>query len=141
MSLLDPIRERAHLLLGVIRLVNGAVALVVPSAMVRRLGTDPEANPAPIYPLRMFGIRTVVLGAELLIGNEETRVRSMRIGRVIHASDTTAAALGGIRGQLPARVAILVTGISALNTALAFLGSDSPSSRVAGGRGRKWFRI
>jgi hypothetical protein len=139
MSLLDPVRERAHLLLGAIRLFNGAAALLVPSAMARRLGTDPEANPAPVYPLRMFGVRTVVLGAELLVGSKETRLRSMRIGRVIHASDTAAAALGGIRGQLPARVAVLATGISALNTVLAFLGSDPPSRRVPDERVRKWF--
>jgi hypothetical protein len=139
MSLLDPVRERAHLLLGAIRLFNGAAALLVPSAMARRLGTDPEANPAPIYPLRMFGVRTVLLGAELLFGSEETRLRSMRIGRVIHASDTTAAALGGIRGHFPPRLAVLLTGISALNTILAFLGSDPPSSRERGDRARKRF--
>jgi hypothetical protein len=77
----------------------------------------------------MFGVRTVVLGAELLFGSEETRLRSMRIGRAIHASDTIAAAVGGIRGQLPRRVAVLLTGISALNTALAFLGSRPPRGR------------
>jgi hypothetical protein len=113
----------AHRLLGAIRLVNGAVALVVPEMMARRLGTDPDANPAPIYPLRMFGVRTVVLGAELLIGDEETRRRSAKVGRVIHASDTVAVALGGIRGQLPRRMAAMVTGLSALNTLLSFLGS------------------
>jgi hypothetical protein len=123
MSALGPIRERAHLLLGAIRLFNGVAALVVPEMSARRLGTDPDANPAPIYPLRMFGVRTIVLGAELLFGSEETRLRSMRIGRFIHASDTTAVALGGIRGQLPRRTALLLTGVSSLNTALSFLGS------------------
>ena len=59
------LRERSHLLLGGIRLVNGAVALLVPEAAARRLGTDPEANPAPLYPLRTFGVRTVILGGEL----------------------------------------------------------------------------
>jgi hypothetical protein len=32
-------------------------------------------------------------------------------------------ALGGARGQLPRRTAALLTGLSALNTLLAFLGS------------------
>jgi hypothetical protein len=126
---LDLLRARAHLVLGAIRLFNGATALLVPATVVRRLGTDPEANPAPIYPLRMFGVRTVVLGAELICGNEQTRLRSMRTGRLIHASDTTAAALGGLRHQLPWRVAALLTAISAVNTALAFLGSNPPRRR------------
>jgi hypothetical protein len=79
----------------------------------------------------MFGVRTVILGAELLVGDPETRRRSMRLGIVIHASDTVAAASGGIRGQLPPKVAIATTAISSLNTALAILGSLPP-------RGRGW---
>jgi hypothetical protein len=126
MSPLDLLRSRAHLLLGAIRLFNGAAALTVPELSARRLGTDPDASPAPLYPLRMFGVRTVVLGAELLLGDEETRLRSMRIGRFIHASDTLAAALGGVRRQLPARVAVPLTAVSTLNTVLAFLGSSPP---------------
>jgi hypothetical protein len=125
------LRERSHLILGGIRLFNGLVALLSPESAARRLGTDPEANPAPVYPLRVFGVRTVILGAELLVGDAETRRRSMKLGMAIHASDTVAAATGGIRGQLPPRVAALTTAISSVNTALAILGSIPP-------RGRKW---
>lgn len=128
MAGLEPIRAHAHLLLGSIRFFNGAAALVVPANTARTLGTDPEANASSIYPLRMFGVRTLILGAELLFGDEEERLRSMRTGRFIHASDATAAALGGIRGQLPARVAVLLTAVSTVNTALAFLGSEPPRS-------------
>jgi hypothetical protein len=128
---LGVLRERSHLVLGSVRLVNGLVALLSPESAARRLGTDPEANPAAIYPLRMFGVRTVILGAELLLGDEQTRRRSMRLGIPIHASDTIAAATGGIRGQLPPRVAALTTAISTLNTAMAVLGSLPP-------RGRGW---
>ncbi len=133
-SRLDVVRERSHLALGAIRLVNGLAALLVPEMTARRLGTDPEANPAPIYPLRMFGVRTVILGAELLLSGSETRRHSMRLAIPIHASDTAAAALGGIRGQLPRRVAALTTGISTLNTILAVLGSQAPAGR----RRRRW---
>jgi hypothetical protein len=122
MSILDAVGDRAHLALGVIRLFNGAAALLVPEMTARRLGVDPEANPAPIYPLRMFGVRTVILGAELLTGSEATRRRSLKLGMLVHASDTTAVALGGVRGQLPPKTAALLTGVSALNTTLAVLG-------------------
>ncbi|MDQ4049115.1 MAG: hypothetical protein M3131_07020 [Actinomycetota bacterium] len=128
-SKLELVRERSHLLLGGIRLFNGLAALLVPEMTARRLGTDPDANPAPIYPLRMFGVRTVVLGAELLLGGSGTRRHSMRLAIPIHASDTLAAALGGLRGQLPRRVAVLTTGISTINTALAILGSQAPRRR------------
>lgn len=123
------LRERSHLILGSVRLFNGAVALVVPERAARRLGTDPEANPAPLYPLRMFGMRTVILGAELLFGAREMRRRSMQLGIAIHASDTVASATGGIRGQLPPRVAASLTAISTVNTALAILGSLPPRRR------------
>jgi len=76
----------------------------------------------------MFGVRTVVLGAELLVGDEATRARSMRVGIAIHASDTMAAAAGGIRRQLPPSVAGMLVAISTLNTTLAVIGSR-PSPR------------
>ena len=128
-SKLEVVRRHSHLILGSIRLFNGLAALLVPEMTARRLGTDPEANPAPIYPLRMFGVRTVVLGAELLLSGSDTRRQSMRVGIPIHASDTAAAAMGGIRGQLPRRTAALLTGISTVNTLLAVLGSQAPARR------------
>jgi len=122
-SVLDAAGERSHLLLGGIRLFNGATALLVPELVVRRLGADPDASPSAVYPLRMFGVRTVVLGAELLLGAPETRRRSLELGVLVHASDTASVALGGLRGQLPPRTAALLTGVSTLNTALAVLGT------------------
>jgi hypothetical protein len=123
LSVLEELRPRAHLLLGAIRLFNGTAALLAPTRSARRLGVDPDANGTTVYPLRMFGVRTVVLGAELLIGDEETRARSMRTGIPIHASDTAAAAIAGFRRQLPAATAAQLVAVSALNTSLAVIGS------------------
>jgi hypothetical protein len=53
-------REHARIALATIRLVNGALALLAPEVMLRRLGADPRTNGVAVYPLRMFGIRTVV---------------------------------------------------------------------------------
>jgi hypothetical protein len=123
MSLLDLIARRASVLLGAIRLINGVAAFFAPAESARRLGVDPVANPAPIYPLRMFGIRTIVLGIELLFGDPETRRRSLRAGVVIHACDTISAASAGIRGDLPPLTAAALTGVSTLNTTLSVIGS------------------
>jgi hypothetical protein len=129
----ETVRTGAQRALGAIRLFNGAVALLAPSTTAGRLGVDPDANQAPFYPLRMFGVRTVVLGLELLRGDEETRSRSARTGIAIHASDTLAAGIGGLRGQLPRRTALILVGVSSLNTALAVTGS-------AGRRPKAWWQ-
>lgn len=115
------LRSKAHLALGGIRLFNGVFALFAPRAMCRRMGIDPEANPSAIYPLRMFGVRTIILGLELLVGRTERRRERLDTAVLIHASDTAAAATAGLRGHLPPRVGILATGISALNTLFAIL--------------------
>jgi hypothetical protein len=134
---LDGLRAWAPRILGGIRLFNGAAALLVPGTVARRLGVDPDANPAPLYPLRMFGVRTVVIGAELLLPQEEEeRTLAMRTGILIHASDTLAAGLGGLRGQLPPPTAALLTGVSAVNTALAIVGSSPPRAKPH----RRWLR-
>lgn len=111
--------ERARRLLAAIRLVNGTLALVVPGVVSRRLGSDPRRDPAAIYPLRLFGIRTVLLGSELLLLEGDQRRRAIEFAVAIHATDTASAALAGLRGQLPRRAAIAATLISATNTALA----------------------
>jgi hypothetical protein len=130
LNIVEEIRPRAHLALGATRLFNGTAALLAPTMTARRLGVDPDANPAPVYPLRMFGVRTVVLGAELLVGDEETRARSLLTGIPIHASDTAAAAIAGFRRQLPATTAAQLVAVSALNTSLAVIGS-LPARRPA----------
>ena len=89
-----------------------------------------------IYPVRMFGVRTVVIGAELLLPQEEERALAMKTGILIHASDTLAAGLGGLRRQLPPHTAALLTGVSAVNTALAIVGSSPPRAKPH----RRWFR-
>jgi hypothetical protein len=113
--------------------VNGAAALLAPGATSRRLGVDPDANQATLYPLRLLGVRSVVLGAELLLGDERSRARSMRSGVIIYGSDLVAAGLGGVRRQLPPRTAALMAGLSTICAALAAVGS-----RPAEGSQRSW---
>jgi hypothetical protein len=67
---------------------------------------------------------TGVLGLLTLTGAAQQRARTQAV--VIHATDTACAALGGLRGDLPPRVARTTVAISAVNTALAVV------ARVAG---------
>jgi hypothetical protein len=58
--------DYARITLACIRMFNGVTALFVPATLARRLGGDPEANPAAPYALRLVGVRTVLIGAQLL---------------------------------------------------------------------------
>lgn len=111
--------------LAVIRIVNGTLGLLAPHVLAARTSTDPDRK-EPYYAFRMFGIRTVVLGIDLLTltGPAQERARTQAV--IIHASDTAAALLGGLRGDVPAKVAKTTVAISAVNTALAVVAKLTP---------------
>ncbi len=116
---LEHYRDYARILLAGIRLFNGAAALFAPKLLARQFGDNP--NHAVIYVLRLFGVRTIIAGIELLVPDEELRASALRFAIPIHASDTLSAALAGIQGQLPSRVSIMLTTISGVNTVLAIV--------------------
>ncbi|MBW5482761.1 hypothetical protein [Streptomyces bambusae] len=117
---MDP-RSLARYSLAGIRLVNGVAALAVPQVVARRLGAD-ENQPGLIHVLRMFGVRTVFIGAELLLLKDADRIaQALRIGTLIHASDALSAAAAGRQGLLPPRAAMTTTTISTVNVALSLL--------------------
>jgi hypothetical protein len=116
---LERYRGYARMLLAGIRLFYGATALFAPSLIAGQLGVGPKSNRAIIYALRLFGVRTIVIGIELLVPDEALRASALRYAIPIHASDTFAAALAGIQGQVPSRTSIMLTAISGVNTALA----------------------
>ena len=113
----------ARLALAAIRLFNGSAALLAPHLLAERLGVKVSDNQAIIYVFRMFGVRTILIGLELLVADGDALTQSVRRGILIHASDTTAAALAGLSGQLPPRAGVTTTLISATNTMLAIAAS------------------
>ena len=135
-------RDFARITLAGIRLFNGVAALFVPTTLARRLGVDPETNPAALYALRLFGVRTVLIGAQLLLRDSRVRAHSLRVAPVIHALDATAALIAGDRGQLPRRAATTAALISTVNTVLAVIaqnrdaedGGKAPRNARLGGR-------
>ena len=116
---LEHYRDYARILLAGIRLFNGAAALFTPKLLARQFGDNP--NHAVVYALRLFGVRTIIVGIELLAPDEELRASALRYAIPIHASDTLSAALAGIQGQLPSRASMMLTAISGVNTALAIV--------------------
>src|SRR5881296_1976540 len=105
--LADTLREPARILLALIRLVNGAMGLLVPGFLARQIGVDSEANPGIQYVFRMFGIRTVLIGAELLMQTGDRRREALRRAVVIHTSDTLAAFLATRSGLFPKKSRII----------------------------------
>lgn len=104
-----------------IRIFNGAVGLFAARRMAAQLGSDLRDDATFVYPARMFGVRTLVLGVDLLRlrGDAASQRRILREAVLIHATDTAAAAYAGYKRELPTKVARLTTTISAVNTVLA----------------------
>ena len=111
--------DYARIALAFVRLANGTVALVAPGTFARRLGLDPPSDRATSYAFRLFGVRTVLIGAQLLGRESEARARAVREAPFVHAADTLAAAIAGVTGQLPAAGATKAVLVSTVNTLLA----------------------
>jgi hypothetical protein len=110
--------DYARVALAGIRIFNGAAGVVSPDGLVRRLGVA-DADGGTVHVTRMFGIRTVLLGLDLVSPVPEVRRHALKLAVVVHASDTTSAALAGITRRMPVKTAVFATAISAVNTALA----------------------
>ena len=111
--------EGARVLLGLIRLVNGTAAMVAPEPIGRRLGIEPEENPAASYVTRLFGIRTMLIGYDLLQRDPAVRARALRVAPIIHLSDTAVAIAAGAAGKIPRKTAMTTAAISTTTTVLA----------------------
>jgi hypothetical protein len=118
---LDRGHDWARVALAGIRLFNGVAALLAPRFLIRRLGLDPAANAAMVYPFRMCGIRTLVIGAELLLPAGEVRAHAQRTAIVIHTSDALAALWARLNGDLPPREGTIAVVISTTNVLLSLL--------------------
>jgi hypothetical protein len=131
MTLVTRARGNAHYVLAAIRFVNGALALLAPSTLARRLDVDTRESPGILYFERMFGIRTILIALDLVTGDAERTQRAIRAGRVIHASDATSAALAGLVGNLKPRPALMTTAISLVNLFLALVAKPLPKAPAA----------
>jgi hypothetical protein len=107
--------------LGVIRLVNGAMALFAPDVLGGRLGVQTATSPGLGYGLRLFGVRTVLLGIGLLRADDDPNDPVVRQAPLVHGADTAAAVLVLKRGELPSRGAKIAVAASAVNVVLAVL--------------------
>lgn len=114
-------RDYARVLLGLIRLINGAIALFVPQIIIGRFDKAGTEAPVTRYALRMFGVRTILIALDLFRGAGSTRSHAVRVAPIVHISDTAAAFLAARSGKIAASSGVMIVVISAVNTALSLL--------------------
>ena len=112
-------KEGARALLATIRIVNGAAGVIAPKFLARNVERGKEPSAAAIYAFRLFGVRTVKIGADLLRAEPEVRDHAAREALGIHLSDTMTAGMLLITGRVKKRMGIMLTAISAFNVLLA----------------------
>jgi hypothetical protein len=114
--------KTARIALAGVRIAAGTTGLAAPAMIISRFGdSTPAANPAAIYGLRLFGIRTLLMGADLLRLRGRDLDRALALAPIIHASDTaTVLALRRNKQLSPERARPLVL-ISCMNTLLAVI--------------------
>jgi hypothetical protein len=110
--------QAARFALAGIRVFNGGLALIAPGVIIGRFDEQP-GDSAATYALRMFGVRTVLLGVDLAALSGEPLRRVLGQAVIIHGTDTATAAALGVSGRVRPRTAIPLTLISLTNTALA----------------------
>jgi len=112
----------ARYALGGVRIAAGTTGLLAPAMIISRFGEgNPAANPAAIYGLRLFGIRTVFIGVDMFRLHGRELDRALQAAPIIHASDTaTVLALQRNKQLSPERARPLLM-ISGLNTAFAVI--------------------
>ena len=113
------IGQAARFALAGIRMINGGLALIAPDVIIGRFDEQPGSDNAATYGLRMFGVRTVLLGIDLVTLRGKPLQRALGQAVIIHGTDTVTAALLGVSGRVKPRTAIPHTLISMTNTALA----------------------
>jgi hypothetical protein len=114
----------ARRLLGLIRIVNGAVGLLAPELFIARFDPDRRPSPAAIYAFRLFGIRTVLIGVDLLRDGPHLP-RAVAAAPLIHGSDVATVVALGAQGVIPPRTARATTAISSVNLLLALVAAVS----------------
>jgi hypothetical protein len=117
---IDTLGTTARFALGGVRIVAGTTGLLAPAMIISRFGdSTPAANPAAIYGLRLFGIRTVLIGADLFRLHGPDLDRALRVAPLIHASDTATVLTLQHNKQLSPERARPLALLSGLNTVLA----------------------
>lgn len=104
-----PAGEQAATLLAVLRTGAGVAAWLTPGIVERIYGAPADGGAPLRFALRTFGARDMAMGAAMFSAGQDERQRWLALGLAVDAADGAAAVIAGIRRQLPAPVAALIT--------------------------------
>ena len=122
MSAIGVLGTAARFALGGVRVLAGTTGLLAPAMIIGRFGDeDPAHNPAAIYGLRLFGIRTVLIGADLFRLEGRELERALRAAPLIHASDLATVLTLWRKDQVSSGQARPLAVLAGANTVLAVL--------------------
>lgn len=107
--------------LAAVRIFNGSLGLLAPEVLIKRIDPQHQPSPAAIYAFRLFGIRTILIGADLLVLRGASLRRALYQGVLVHGSDTMTSVLLGLQSKTTPRTATMLAAISAGNVLLALL--------------------
>jgi hypothetical protein len=113
------VADGARIALAALRLFFGTLGLLAPQLLIRRIEGQNADSPAAVYAFRLFGIRTILLGRELLLPGQE--LRSLNEAPLVHGADTITATLLTLGGHVPRRSGLSLVTVSAINTLLALV--------------------
>jgi hypothetical protein len=118
--------------LALVRLVNGFLGLLLPGVLIGRIDSADPSSPAAVYAFRLFGVRTLLLGRDLLVRDASVRAKAVQEAPLIHASDTATATLLTLSGRVSLRSGAPLIAVSGTNTLLALLARrGAPRSAAA----------
>ena len=114
-------RDTALKTLAGLRLAVGVTSYVAPNFGGKLFGLEPDANPQGAYLARLFGIRDAALALGPLRAKKKAQDNWIELGIMCDAADTLSAALGGGKGYLPPKAAVLVGAPAVAATALGVI--------------------
>jgi hypothetical protein len=120
LSIINP-SDKARVGLAVVRLLNGVLALVAPKVLIARISPGGPPDPAAVYAFRLFGIRTILIGGDLLRTSGAERDKAVAEAPIIHGSDTATATLLTVTKAVSPRTGVPLILISGLNTVLSVI--------------------
>lgn len=100
------------------RVVWGVAAYVAPRQNARVAGLPAPVSGETSYLTQVFGSRAFALGCSYLLSDPQARARLRLLGLVVDAGDTAAGINRLVRGDVPRRVAGLLTAITATYAAV-----------------------
>jgi hypothetical protein len=111
-------KDQLAQLVGVGAVTIGAGHVLVPTASGRFWGLAPDSAPVVAHVIRLYGISLTGLGVTILVAPSERDV-TMRVASVVAALTCLTGLLGGLRGRVGARSAVMTVAAAGGFAALA----------------------